>query len=73
MEFTDEQLKLKDDFIKKRGYWNDFWDGLLKVDADFFNAYLNFSAIPSKDAVASSKIKKSFSKYKALAIATLCL
>ena len=58
MEFTDEQLKLKDDFIKKRGYWNDFWDGLLKVDADFFNAYLNFSAIPWQKGPLDPKIKE---------------
>ena len=31
MKFSEEQKALKEDFINKRGYWNDFWDGLLKV------------------------------------------
>ena len=36
MEFSGERKKLKDNFIKERGYWSDFWDGLLALDPGFF-------------------------------------
>ena len=49
MEFSGERKKLKDNFIKERGYWSDFWDGLLALDPEFFQIYLNFSATPWKN------------------------
>ena len=35
-ELTDAQRQLRDDFVDRRGYWNPFWDGLLRLDPDFF-------------------------------------
>jgi alkylhydroperoxidase/carboxymuconolactone decarboxylase family protein YurZ len=36
----DERRKeLKEDFERKRGYWGETWDAVLKVDPDFFEAY----------------------------------
>ncbi|MGE0094198.1 MAG: carboxymuconolactone decarboxylase family protein [Alphaproteobacteria bacterium] len=55
---TDRQAKLKADFVKNRGYWNGFWDGLLQLSPDFFEAYLNFSSIPWKHGVLEPKIKE---------------
>ena len=31
-DLTDAQKALRDDFIERRGYWNEFWDGLLRLD-----------------------------------------
>jgi alkylhydroperoxidase/carboxymuconolactone decarboxylase family protein YurZ len=53
-----EQQKLKDTFIKNRGYWNDFWDDLLMLSPDFFDAYLNFSSIPWTSGVLEPKVKE---------------
>ena len=56
--FTAEQERLKSEFIANRGYWNEFWDGLLLLSPDFFNAYLDFSSIPWKRGVLDPKIKE---------------
>ncbi|MCW2241825.1 carboxymuconolactone decarboxylase family protein [Azospirillum canadense] len=56
--FDDRRLALKEDFIAKRGYWNAFWDGLLALDPDFFDAYLRFSSVPWTRGVLEPKIKE---------------
>ena len=43
------QQELKDEFIKNRGYWSDFWEDVLKLDSNFFSAYSKFSSVPSKN------------------------
>ena len=46
---TQRQEKLKAQFIKDRGYWSDeLWDAVLRMDPDFFEAYLNFSSVACK-------------------------
>ncbi|HYG91243.1 MAG TPA: carboxymuconolactone decarboxylase family protein [Azospirillum sp.] len=57
-EMTDRTLRLKDEFVKNRGYWNSFWDGLLQLTPDFFEAYLNFSSIPWTKGVLEPKVKE---------------
>ena len=57
-EMTDRALRLKEEFIKNRGYWNNFWDGLLQLNPDFFEAYLNFSSIPWTNGVLEPKVKE---------------
>ena len=42
----ERQERLKADFTANRGYWHEFWDGLLGLDPDFFEAYLEFSSEP---------------------------
>jgi alkylhydroperoxidase/carboxymuconolactone decarboxylase family protein YurZ len=56
--FTEKQLKLRDEFINERGYWNPFWEGLLTLDDTFFRAYLNFSAVPWRKGILEPKIKE---------------
>lgn len=58
MEFTGRQLELKESFISARGYWNSFWDGLLSLDPEFFEAYLNFSSVPWRKGPLEPKIKE---------------
>jgi alkylhydroperoxidase/carboxymuconolactone decarboxylase family protein YurZ len=57
-ELTSEQERMKEDFIERRGYWNEFWDGLLALDADFFGAYLEFSGVPWRNGTLSPKEKE---------------
>jgi len=55
---TDEQQKLKQQFTVERGYWNDFWNGLLTLSPDFFKAYLEFSTIPWRSGPLAPKVKE---------------
>ena len=38
----DEGSSYGTTFIESRGYWNEFWDALLDLDEDFFEAYTRF-------------------------------
>lgn len=58
-ELSERQKELKERFIKLRGYWSDeLWGEVLKLDPDFFEAYLNFSAKPWVKGVLPPKIKE---------------
>jgi alkylhydroperoxidase/carboxymuconolactone decarboxylase family protein YurZ len=56
--WSDRQQRIKDEFIEKRGYWDDFWDGLLKLSPDFFEAYLQLSTIPWTKGTLEPKVKE---------------
>ena len=45
-ETNERKKELRDAFIDARGYWNEFWDALLDLDEDFFEAYTRFSSVP---------------------------
>jgi alkylhydroperoxidase/carboxymuconolactone decarboxylase family protein YurZ len=49
---------MREEFIDTRGYWNEFWDGLLELDPDFFEAYLRFSGVPWRSGTLSPKFKE---------------
>ena len=55
---TERQETLKAEFTAKRGYWNPFWDGLLELDPDFFEAYTSYSSLPWAAGVLEPKIKE---------------
>jgi alkylhydroperoxidase/carboxymuconolactone decarboxylase family protein YurZ len=55
---TARQEEIKAEFVAKRGYWNPFWDGLLRLDAEFFAAYTAFSSRPWETGVLQPKIKE---------------
>ena len=58
-ELSEKQKQLKEKFIAERGYWNEeLWYHVLRLDEDFFEAYLNFSAVPWKKDVLPPKIKE---------------
>jgi alkylhydroperoxidase/carboxymuconolactone decarboxylase family protein YurZ len=54
----ERQEKLKAEFTENRGYWHSFWDGLLEVDPDLFEAYTEFSSVPWRTGVLSPKVKE---------------
>jgi alkylhydroperoxidase/carboxymuconolactone decarboxylase family protein YurZ len=57
-EFTPREAELKERFIAVRGYWSDLWNGVLRLDADFFEAYLEFSSVPWKNGPLEPKVKE---------------
>jgi alkylhydroperoxidase/carboxymuconolactone decarboxylase family protein YurZ len=54
----ERRQALKADFEARRGYWHDFWNGLLELDPDFFEAYVGFSAHPWEHGVLEPKVKE---------------
>src|SRR5438034_11714264 len=58
MATTERKRRLRDEFIDVRGYWTPFWDGLLELDEDFFEAYMRFSSVPWKSGPLEPKVKE---------------
>jgi alkylhydroperoxidase/carboxymuconolactone decarboxylase family protein YurZ len=54
----ERRQELKARFERQRGYWNEFWDGLLQLDPDFFEAYVAFSSVPWANGSLEPKIKE---------------
>jgi alkylhydroperoxidase/carboxymuconolactone decarboxylase family protein YurZ len=54
-ELPAELARIKDDFVRDRGYWSPLWDGLLRLAPDFFQAYLQFSSVPWLSGTMSPK------------------
>jgi alkylhydroperoxidase/carboxymuconolactone decarboxylase family protein YurZ len=52
------QEEIKAEFTAKRGYWNDFWNGLLHLDAEFFAAYTAFSANAWERGTLEPKVRE---------------
>ncbi|KAI3335822.1 AhpD-like protein [Ustulina deusta] len=44
--FNETQQDLQWEFTEKRGYWHTFWEDFLRLDPEFFAAYLEFSSLP---------------------------
>ena len=57
-ELSEHKKKLRDEFIGARGYWNAFWDSLLDLDEDFFEAYTAFSRVPWRTGPLEPKVKE---------------
>ena len=57
-ETNERKKELRDEFIEARGYWNEFWDALLDLDEDFFEAYTRFSSVPWMSGPLDPKIKE---------------
>jgi alkylhydroperoxidase/carboxymuconolactone decarboxylase family protein YurZ len=54
----ERRTQLKEQFSSKRGYWNPFWDGLLQLDPDLFEAYTAFSSVPWESGPLEPKVKE---------------
>jgi alkylhydroperoxidase/carboxymuconolactone decarboxylase family protein YurZ len=55
---TARQEEVKAEFTEARGYWNEFWDGLLRLDVEFFAAYSSFSAYPWRNGTLEPKVRE---------------
>jgi alkylhydroperoxidase/carboxymuconolactone decarboxylase family protein YurZ len=54
----EHQRKLKDDFTATRGYWHPFWNEILELDPEIFEAYTEFSTVPWRHGVLEPKVKE---------------
>jgi alkylhydroperoxidase/carboxymuconolactone decarboxylase family protein YurZ len=54
---TQRQQQAKEEFTRTHGTWSDGWESLLRLDASFFEAYVAFSAVPSKKNHLEDKVK----------------
>lgn len=50
--------ELKQRFTDNRGYWHDFWNEILELDPEMFEAYTNFSSLPWETGPLSPKMKE---------------
>ena len=57
-ELTAYQEELKERFTVARGYWHAFWDEMLELDPEMFEAYTDFSSLPWADSVLEPKLKE---------------
>ncbi len=58
MALTARQEEIKAEFIRVRGVWNDTWQSILELDAEFLAAYLDFSAVPWRKSHLDDKVKE---------------
>ncbi|HEY0287452.1 MAG TPA: carboxymuconolactone decarboxylase family protein [Pseudomonas sp.] len=49
---------LKASFIDNRGYWHSSWEGLLELDPELFDAYVEFSSVPWRTGVLPPMVKE---------------
>jgi alkylhydroperoxidase/carboxymuconolactone decarboxylase family protein YurZ len=54
----DRRRALREAFIEARGFWTPLWEGLLELDPDFFEAYLEFSSVPWRNGPLEPKVKE---------------
>jgi len=54
----ERQERLKAEFTENRGYWHEFWEGLLELDPELFEAYVAFSSHPWKHGTLEPKVKE---------------
>jgi alkylhydroperoxidase/carboxymuconolactone decarboxylase family protein YurZ len=55
---TEHQERLKAEFTKTRGYWHSFWDEMLELDPEMFEAYTRFSSVPWHSGTLEPKVKE---------------
>jgi alkylhydroperoxidase/carboxymuconolactone decarboxylase family protein YurZ len=55
---TEEQERLKQEFIDNRGYWNPVWEQLLQHSPAFFDAYSRLSSVPWQHGTLEPKIRE---------------
>ena len=57
-ELSEEQQRVKEQFIEERNYWSELYDDLLRLDAGFLDKYRKFSAHPWNEGVLDPKVKE---------------
>ncbi|SFP30279.1 MULTISPECIES: carboxymuconolactone decarboxylase family protein [Actinomadura] len=55
---TARQEELKAEFTRTRGYWHSFWDEMLELDPEMFEAYTEFSSVPWRTGPLEPKVKE---------------
>jgi alkylhydroperoxidase/carboxymuconolactone decarboxylase family protein YurZ len=57
-ELDEYQERLKAEFTEKRGYWHEFWNEILELAPEFFDAYTEFSSVPWVSGTLEPKVKE---------------
>lgn len=57
-DLDEHQQRLKDEFTNTRGYWHSFWDEILELDPEMFEAYTNFSSVPWRNGTLEPKVRE---------------
>ncbi len=57
-ELSGRQRALKQAFVDNRGYWSAFWDRVLELSPDFFEAYMEFSSVPWTTGTLAPKVRE---------------
>lgn len=52
------QESLKAEFTRTRGYWHSFWDEMLELDPEIFDAYTEFSSVPWRSGTLEPKVRE---------------
>lgn len=55
---TPRQEEVKKRFIEVRGTWGEAWETIVRLDPDFLEAYLRFSAVPWRHGPLPAKVKE---------------
>jgi len=55
---SEYQERLKAEFTQKRGYWHPFWNEILELAPEFFDAYTEFSSVPWVSGPLEPKVKE---------------
>ena len=56
MNLTPAEQALKDEFIRQRGYWRPWTEGLLRLNPDFLSAYARYAGYPAATGPLSRKM-----------------
>ena len=56
MNLTPEEQVLKDAFIRARGYWRPWTEGLLRLDPEFLATYARYGGYPAETGPLSRKM-----------------
>lgn len=54
----ERQQRLKAEFTENRGYWHEFWEGILELAPDLFEGYVEFSSVPWRTGTLDPKVKE---------------
>jgi alkylhydroperoxidase/carboxymuconolactone decarboxylase family protein YurZ len=53
-----EVLAVKEEFVRRRGYWSPLWDAVAAFDPQFLAAYLDFSSVPWEQGTLEPKVRE---------------
>lgn len=58
MELTAEQQQFKEAYIRDRGYWVPFNDGLLAYTPDYLKVYFDYAAVPARTGPLPARVRE---------------
>ena len=58
IEQDPRRKQLKDEYVKRRGWWAPFWDDFLALDVEMFEAFLEFGSVAWKKGHLPPKVKE---------------